>query len=55
MDHRLVNGLIALTGIASAIACAYVEDDGTKVALMGYAFTVLGYCKRRVGDVKATP
>jgi len=55
MDPRLVNGLVALTGIASAVAIAYVDDAEAKVALLGYAFTVLGYCTRRFGDVKGTP
>lgn len=50
MHPVVVNGLIALTGIASAVAAVYVPDAEVKTALGGYAVFVLGYAIRRFGD-----
>lgn len=52
MDPRLVNGLVALTGVAAAVAAAYVDDVDSRIALVGYACAVFGYCKRRFGDLE---
>ena len=51
MDPVVVNGLIALTGIAAGVATGYVEGD-VQLAMAGYVILVFGYLKQRFGDEK---
>lgn len=54
MDPRLVNGLVALTGIAAAVAAIFSDAD-TRLELGAYACTTLGYCIKRYGDLPHQP
>ena len=54
MHPVIVNGFIALTGIASGVACSYAAGD-VKLALGGYTIFVLGYVVKRFGDESYRP
>jgi len=51
MDPVIVNGFVALTGVASALSIAYVDVTNVQLALGGYAIFVLGYSIRKLGTV----
>ena len=55
MDPVIVNGFVALTGVAAGVACAYVPTGDVRLAMGGYAVFVLGYVIQRFGSVNARP